>query len=152
MEQVEKIGAFNLLINGVADELELANDAYMEADTIEAWQEFNEHCEWASFNLKSCILVLDKLAETAPSSIDPDAIRRIKDTIDQITNIRIGFWQKWGKRMKADDDAKVIAMERWTCASLLVAGIYKGDMDSVEGEAYCKNQCRFRETCDGEGL
>jgi len=152
MERVEKIGAFNLLMNAASDELEAAEDAYMEADTVEAWQEFNEHCEWASFNLKSCILGLNKLAEIAPSSIDPDAIRRIKDAIDQITNIRIGFWEVWGKRMKANDDAKVMAMERWTCASLLVAGIRYGDMESAKGEAYCKNQCRFRETCDGEGL
>ena len=137
--------AFNLLVDVAADELESASDAYMEADTEEMWQEFNEHCEKACFNLKCAIATLHKLAETEPSQVNPEALRWLRDTINDIGNIRIGFWEKWGQQVKADRDAGRKPRGIWQCPAQVLHGIT--DMTTVEAAEFCLYKCEYQDRC-----
>lgn len=152
-ERLEKIKgkykAFNLLVDVAGDELERANDAYMKADTEEMWQEFNEHCERACFNLGCSILTLNKLAETEPSCIDPQTMRWLKDTIEDIGNIRIGFWEKWGRQVKADREAVRRPHGYITCPSLLVhRGVKDMAAMSADDIEWCLRECPYQDRCE----
>ncbi len=97
----ERRTAYELLIGLAVDELEAADAAYMELGNSEkAWAEFDNHAGRVCLNLKCIILELHKLAEISPSHPEVQLIRWAEETIDQITNIRINFWQKWGKKVK----------------------------------------------------
>ena len=156
-ERLEKIKgeykAFNLLVDVAGDELEAADDSYMEADTEEMWQEFNEHCERACLNLRCSIETLNELATTEPSCVDPQIVRWLKDAIDQIVNIRIGFWEKWGKKVKADRKAVQRPDGVISCPSLIVhRGVKDMAAMSADDIEWCLRECPYRKTCDHEGL
>ena len=141
---------YDLLVDLAGDELEIAASAYgcgtekFGGDSIEAWEKFNKYCEDAISDLRCAIKELHSLAEIIPSDVDPKRIRSLETLIDRIVNTRIDFWDKWGKRMVKEEHDRVMALERWTCAALQVAGIPHADMESEAGEAYCRNGCKYR--------
>ncbi len=140
------LGAFNFLVDIAGDELGIAYDAYMEADTEEAWAKFDDQAKRAGFNLRCALLDLYKLAETEPSLVEPETIQWLKDTIDNIGNIRINFWQKWGKQVKADREAVRRPTGKPTCPAQVLHGIT--DMRTPEAIGFCLGRCEYQDRCD----
>lgn len=144
--------AYSISLGRGSDYIEQAYLTYMEGERVEDWEAFERWMRSAVANFESCIEALHKIAEITPSSVEPGRYKEMESLIHITNDTLLRYHQNWGKRMKNEEVARVMALERWTCASLLVAGIYKGDMDTPAGEAYCHNECKYRETCDGEGL
>lgn len=153
-ERIEKIKgkykAFNLLVDVAGDELERANDAYMElGDTEEAWTSFNEHCERACWLLKCAILTLNELSETEPSCVDPQIRQWLDEVIDDIGNIRIKFWERWGKPVKADRRAVQRPGGILSCPAMLYhRGVKDMAEQSAEDTEWCVSKCPYQDRCD----
>lgn len=145
----EKHKAFQFLVDVAGSEMEAAYDAYMEADTEESWQEFELHAEHACFSFRCAILDLHKLAEVVPSMVDPQVMREIELIIDKINNLRIGYWQNWGKRVKAEREAGRRPTGKLVCPALLY---YMGIDDmanmGIEGIDFCLHKCPYADRCD----
>lgn len=144
--------AYSILLGRGSDYIEQAYLTYMEGERVEDWEAFERWMRAAVANFKSCVEALHKIAEITPSSVEPERYTEMKDLIRKTNDTLLSYHEKWGKRMKADEVERVMAMTHWTCASLQAAGIRNADMESKAGEAYCHNECRYRETCDREGL
>jgi len=155
-ERLEKMKAhareYETLVGNGGNLLERAYDTYMEGDRIEDWDEFERCIRAAVSSFKNATEQLHKIAEITPSDVPPERYVEISGIINRINDTLLDYHQNWGKRMKADEVARVMALTHWTCASLQAAGIRNADMESAAGEAYCHNECKYRETCDGEGL
>lgn len=154
----EREGIYLCLIRVAKAEVEKAQCVYecgtkeFGGDSIEAWQAYSGHTRKAIAYFKLTMAQLHRIAEIMPSSVPLERYTEISNLINKTNNLLLTAWERWGKRMKVDEVKRVMAMTHWTCASLLVAGIRNADMESDAGEAYCHNECRFREDCDGEGL
>jgi len=144
--------AYSILLGRGSDYIEQAYDTYMEGDRVEDWEAFERWMRSAVVNFRSCVEALHKIAEITPSSVEPERYKEMEGLIHVTNDILLRYYQNWGKRLKDEEVARVWAIERWSCAMLQANGIYKGDMESEEGEAFCHNECKYRETCDGEGL
>ena len=147
----ERHDAYNLLVTVAGDELEAANNVYMYGtrdfggDSVEAWQAFDDHCKRACFNFKCAILSLHKLAEIAPSHVNPQTIRWIEDTINKIADLRIDYWEKWGKHMRAEAEVRMKPAGKWQCPAQVAEGIT--DMLTVEAANFCLNECKYQDRC-----
>lgn len=154
----ERNGVYQQFISVANAEVEKAQNTYeygtkeFGGDSMEAWQAFERHIQQAIANFKLAMAQLHKIAEITPSNIPPEKYEEMSGIINKANDLLLTAWERWGKRMKADEVARVGAMTHWTCASLQAAGIRNADMESKAGEAYCHNECRYRETCDREGL
>lgn len=144
--------AYNSLLDRGSDDLGQAYDTYMGGDRVEDWEAFERWMRSAVANFKSCIEALHKIAEITPSDITPDKYAEMEGLIRTTNDVLLNYHQRWGKRLVKEEQDRVMALERWTCASLLAHGIPHGDMESAEGEAYCKDHCKYRKNCDHEGL
>lgn len=148
----ETYKAFDFLVDIAVDELGIAYDAYMElGDTEEAWAKFDDQVKRAGFNLKCALLDLYKLSETEPSLVKPQTIQWLKDTIDDIVNIRINFWQKWGKQVKADREAARRPTGKPVCPVMFY---YRGVDNLLEATPddlkWCELECPYQDKCDSD--
>lgn len=142
---------YNNLLDSGGDLLENSYDIFMEGDRIEDWEEFERHMQKAIETFRNAMKQLHLLAKISPSDVQPERYTEIEGIIDRTVNMCILYWEKWGQRLRREDIASVMAMTHWTCAALQAAGI-RNDMESPEAESFCRDKCRFRETCDHEGL
>lgn len=154
--RLEKMNAhartYNTLLDRGSDYLEQAYDSYMGGDRVEDWESVERWVRAAVADFRSCVDALYKLAEISPSDVQPESYKSMEDLIRRTNDVLLNYHQRWGKRLIKEERDKVMALERWTCASLQVAGIPHADMESVAGETYCRDECRFRKICDKGGL
>ena len=153
--RIEKLkgiaGAYNALVDQGGRLLKSAYDTYMGGDRVEDWEIFEKYMQLAADAFRDATKQLHLLAEIVPSQVPPERFATVSGIITRINNTLLDYHQKWGKRLKQEEIDRILALKAWTCAALLVAGVHN-ELDSVEGEAYCHNECKYRETCDGEGL
>ena len=132
-KRLEKVKAYNreygILVANGNKLLERAYDTYMEGDREEDWLEFERCMREAVTTFQNAIAILHKLAEIIPSQVKPQRCTELTGIISRIDDTLLDYHQNWGKRVKAEDQARIQALTHWTCASLLVAGIHNADMD-----------------------
>lgn len=150
-----KAKAYNLLVDLAGDELESAYNVYVDGtkdfggDSVQAWQEFERHMQKAAFNFRCAIETLHKLAEISPSDVQPGAYKEIESLIDKAVNMRILYWERWGKRMQPEADARQRPTGVLTCPSLLYhRGVKDMTKMSAEDAEWCDKECPYRDRCE----
>lgn len=94
--------AYSTSIGRASNYLEQAYLTYMEGDRIEDWEEFESCMRAAVANFKSGIEALHRIAEIAPSSVEPERFKEIEDLIHKANDMLLSYYKKWGKRLKAE--------------------------------------------------
>ena len=137
-EAKERHRTYWSLIRLAGEEMESAYDAYMEADTEEAWQEFDSHATLAIQCLKTAIC---HMPDYTPLWVE----KSLKSTIEGIIDIRIDYWDRWGRKVKAEREAARRPTGAPTCPAQVLHGIR--DMRTVEAAEFCLNRCEYQDRC-----
>ena len=141
-EARERHRVYWFLIRLAGEEMEAAYDAYMEADTGEAWAEFDSHAAKAAQMLKDAICYIP---DYTPLWVE----EMWKATIEGIGNLHIDYWERWGKRVKAERKAVRRPHGYISCPSLLVhRGVKDMTTMSADDIEWCLRECPYQDRCE----